>query len=82
MLTCCCALWCVAKERIVGFYSTGPKIKENDLQVSNAHIYDYISICIEREACMNVKRVGGGKRGSERGACKALDGGRKASGVA
>lgn len=29
MMPCACS----AKERIVGFYSTGPKIKENDLQV-------------------------------------------------
>jgi hypothetical protein len=29
-----CVVWVAAKERILGFYSTGPKIKENDLQVT------------------------------------------------
>lgn len=49
----------------MGFYSTGPKIKENDLQVQAHSYYIHIHKCVERDMHTYDK---GGRQGRRGGA--------------
>jgi len=39
---CCWLVFFVAKEHVVGWYSTGPKLRENDLDI-HALFNEYVS---------------------------------------
>jgi 26S proteasome regulatory subunit N8 len=44
-----------AKERVVGFYSTGPKIKENDLQI--AALFKYVLLAFHASCAQETNRL-------------------------